>query len=72
MTYVMVQNLFCLQKVPISFDLNSVIELINSEMCKLKLRFDGNKFSLNPCNPKIRLLGNCGKLVNKCSNEFGG
>lgn len=35
------------KKIPISFDLNSVIELINSEMCKLNLRFDGNKFSLN-------------------------
>uniref|UniRef100_A0A3Q3LLQ2 Reverse transcriptase domain-containing protein n=1 Tax=Labrus bergylta TaxID=56723 RepID=A0A3Q3LLQ2_9LABR len=47
-------NIFCTGE-----DLQQLLELITSEMSKLKRWFDNNKLSLNLSKTKIMLFGNC-------------
>ena len=47
-------NIFCTGE-----DLQQLLELITTEMSKLKKWFDNNKLSLNLSKTKIMLFGNC-------------
>uniref|UniRef100_A0A3Q3EUW8 Reverse transcriptase domain-containing protein n=1 Tax=Labrus bergylta TaxID=56723 RepID=A0A3Q3EUW8_9LABR len=59
-------NIFCTGE-----DLQQLLELITSEMSKLKRWFDNNKLSLNLSKTKIMLFGNC-KLNNDVNVKIDG